>query len=80
MSVLYVRVFTVICPEMSSNYVTERGEENDMGKWVGLILLILFLGDPELSFLNQLGALKELLIVMTVGLFAMPWVVSQMDS
>lgn len=51
-----------------------------MGKWVGLILLILFLGDPELSFLNQLGALKELLIVMTVGLFAMPWVVSQMDS
>jgi hypothetical protein len=78
--VLCVQAFTVIYPGLPLNYIIERGVENDMSKWIGLILLILFLGDPELSFLNQLGALKELLVVMTIGLFAMPWAVSQMDN
>lgn len=51
-----------------------------MGKWVGLLVLILFLGDPELSFLDRAGALKEVIVVMTIGLLAMPWVVSHMDN
>lgn len=51
-----------------------------MGKWVGLLFLILFLGDPELSFLNQAGGMKELIVVMAVGLLTIPWFVSHMDN
>jgi len=51
-----------------------------MGKWIGLLVFILFLGDPGLSFLNLAGEFKELIIVMTIGLLAAPWIVSQMDN
>lgn len=75
-----VLVVTVINPELPLNCLTERDEENDMGKWIGLLVFILFLGDPGLSFLNLAGEFKELIIVMTIGLLAAPWVVSQMDN
>jgi hypothetical protein len=50
-----------------------------MNKWlIGLIALYL-VGDPGLVYLEQLGEMKEVVIVLVLSLPLLPWIVRQLE-
>jgi hypothetical protein len=51
-----------------------------MNKWlIGLIALYL-MGDPGLVYLESMGGMKEMFIVLMLSLAVVPWVVSHFDN
>ena len=51
-----------------------------MHKWFVILAVIFFMGDPSLAFLEQIQGGRDILIALTVSLFAAPWVVAQFDN
>lgn len=51
-----------------------------MHKWFVALLALYFLGDPNLSYLEQVSGIKDFVVAIAVALVAVPWVVSQFDN
>ena len=39
-----------------------------------------FLGDPGMTFLSQVGGMKDLIVAFVLALIAIPWVATQFDN
>jgi hypothetical protein len=51
-----------------------------MYKWIVALTVIIFLGDPSLSILGQVGEMRDYVAAFVLSLVAVPWVVSQLDE
>jgi len=51
-----------------------------MHKWFVILAVVLFMGDPSLGILEYIQDGRDYLIAITVSLFAVPWVIAQLDN
>ena len=51
-----------------------------MYKWLIVLMVIFFLGDPSLQILAWLGEMKIYMVAAAIALVFMPSVVSQIDG
>jgi len=51
-----------------------------MYKWFIALMALYLMGDPGLLYLEQVGGMKELFVVLMLSLVVMPWVVSHFDN
>jgi hypothetical protein len=51
-----------------------------MNKVIITLMVIYFLGDPDLQYLAWLGDLKVYVVAAALSLISMPWIASQLDG
>lgn len=51
-----------------------------MYKWFIALIALYLIGDPGLVYLEQLGGMKEMMVVLMLSLVVMPWIASQFDN
>lgn len=51
-----------------------------MYKWFIALMALYLMGDPGLLYLEQVGGMKEMFVVLMLSLVVMPWVVSHFDN
>jgi len=51
-----------------------------MYKWFITLMALYLAGDPELVYLEQMGAMKDILVTLVLSLVVVPWIVSQFDN
>lgn len=51
-----------------------------MYKWFIALIALYLMGDPGLVYLEQMGGMKEMFIVLMLSLVVMPWVASHFDN
>jgi hypothetical protein len=51
-----------------------------MYKWFIALIALYLMGDPGFVYLEQMGGMKEMFIVLMLSLVVVPWVVSQFDN
>jgi hypothetical protein len=54
--------------------------ENDMNKIFIALMVIFFLGDPNMETLTWLGDIRNYVVAAAVALCSMPFIVSQLDG
>jgi hypothetical protein len=50
-----------------------------MYKWLLALVVIIYTGDPTLSYLESIGEMKDLIVAAVIALLVMPWVVPHFD-
>jgi hypothetical protein len=51
-----------------------------MNKWFIALIALYLMGDPGLVYLEQMGGMKEMFVVLILSLVVIPWVVSHFDN
>ena len=50
-----------------------------MHKGFLVLAAIIYLGDPDLSYLESIGEMKDVIVAVVISLLVVPWVVPHFD-